>query len=130
MTAKMGPYRIPADLRPVLIERIRELNAQGQSDSRIGMQLGYASETIRNLRHKAGIDPIPAGTGNKGRPATEQPCPTCTQPVEVIAGMIADHKALLGRRRSNGVHIADPCPASGASYMALLNARKDYVCAP
>lgn len=116
---------IPADLRPAVIERIRELNALGHSDRQIGGLLGYAGETIRNLRIKSGIEGIRRADSNKGRGATDAECPVCGLLVDVISGIVAHHRGFLGRVGPGSinrtpVHIAENCPASGDFYGRLV----------
>lgn len=123
----MTMNRIPTDQRPAVIERVRQLNAAGQRDSEISARLGYPKETIRNLRREGDIDAVPKGSGNWCG-SFEEECPVCTLLVDVVRGVIEEHKGFLGRvgpGEVNGtpVQVVDTCPASGRMYARFVGAR-------
>lgn len=116
---------IPAELRPVLIERVRQLNADSLFDTEIGRQLGYASDTIRNLRHEADIPAVDRATRPEKFGPTEGDCPVCTLPVQIArSGNVKEHKAFFGRLTRGAVNgtvvqAAERCPASDRPYAEL-----------
>jgi hypothetical protein len=117
---------IPADLRPVLIERVRQLNAQGMYDTEIGENLGYSVWTIRRLRVQGDIPRLVSSSSNTNRrkaPTVDATCPTCGQSIDVRRGVVLPHNAFLGATGPGTIHghtvqIAEPCPGVGQPHAA------------
>lgn len=110
--------RIPAELRPLVVEEIRRLNGLDLYDAEIAAKLGYSIDTIRTLRATAGIPAIRTRPkGKRGQPKAFagrdlHPCPACQLSVEVRRNIIETHNLLTGRE----------CPASRCRYDALSKA--------
>lgn len=100
---------IPAELRPVLIERVRQLNAEGRFDPEIGRVLGYSSKTIMGLRREGGIGPVNRATRPELWNKDSVACPACRLVVDVRRNIIDRHNLLTGRE----------CPASLCRFDAL-----------
>lgn len=114
--------RIPKELRPQVIERIRQLNAQRLFDTEIGAQLGYSPETIRSLRNSADI-PAVSGMRNRPGPAAHFTieCPTCGLLIGVERGVLEPHRGFFGRVGPGAVNgmptrVVDECPSGFQPY--------------
>lgn len=108
--------KIPDDLRPLVIERVRQLNAEGRFDPEIARTLGYSSKTIQGLRRAGGIGAVARADRPELWNKNVMTCPACRVLVDVSRNIITAHKLLNSAA----------CPASLCRFDALSAAIEEH----